>query len=243
MAVSDDAFLGGRLRLLQPAKGVRSGSDAVLLAAAVPARSGDSALELGCAAGAASLCLLRRVEGVEATGLELQPELAALARDNAARNGLALDVVEGDVADPPAALKRRLFDHVLLNPPYFEPSRSSAAPDDSRRLARAEGEGGLDAWLACALSRARPGGSIVAIHRAERLPELLSLLADKAGGIVVFPLWPGPGQPAKRVILRAVKGSRAAVTLAPGLTLHEADGRYAAEAEASLRDGRPLAFP
>ena len=244
MDVSDDAFLGGRLRLLQPARGgVRSGSDAVLLAAAVPARPGETALELGCAAGAASLCLLRRVAGVQAAGLEIQPALAQLARDNAGRNGLAFEVFEGDVAAPPTALRRREFDHVLMNPPFFEPSRSSEAPSESRRTARAEGAASLDAWLGCALARLRPGGCLTLIHRAERLAALLALLAGRAGAIVVFPLWPAQGEPAKRVILRAVKGAGAPLVLAPGLALHDGDGRYGPAAEAALRDGAPLAFP
>jgi len=243
MAVSDDAFLDGRLRLLQPETGVRSGSDAVLLAAAVPAKAGESALELGCGAGAAILCLAARVPGLAACGLELQPGLAVLARDNAARNGLALDVVEGDVATPPPALKRRLFDHVLLNPPFFEPARSSAAPEAGRRLGRTEGAGGLELWLACALRRCRPGGSVTVIHRAGRLPELLAGLAAGAGALAVCPLWPAAGRPSKGVIVRGVKSAGGPLVLAPGLVLHEADGRYTRAAEAVLRDGGPLAFP
>lgn len=243
MAVSEDEFLGGRLKLLQPEKGVRAGSDAVLLAAATPAAPGESALELGCGVGAAAFCLLARVKGLQATGLEIQPELAALARANAERNGLPLEVVEGDVAAPPAALRRRLFDQVLLNPPFFASGRASAAPEASRARARMEGETGLAAWIACALKRARPGGAVTVIHRAERLGELLALLAGKAGDVVVFPLWPAAGAPAKRVIVRARKGARGPLTLAPGLVLHAPDGRYTPEAEAALREGAALAFP
>src|SRR5690606_9891274 len=131
---------------------------------------------------------------------------AELARRNAARNGLELEALEGDVARPPASLRRRLFDHVLLNPPYFAPDRSSASPDASRRAARAEGEASLEAWIACALRRTRPGGGVTAIHRAERLGDLLAALSGRAGAICVFPLWPAPGQAAKRVIVRARKG-------------------------------------
>lgn len=243
MAVSDDVFLGGRLRILQPEKGFRSGSDAVLLAAAVPAAAGDAVLELGCAAGVAALCVLRRVEGARASGLEMQPELAALARENAARNDLDLEVVEGDVAALPASLRRRSFDHVMLNPPFFESGHATPAPDASRRMGRLEGEGGLAPWLACALRRVRPGGTVTLIHRADRLRDLLAAFGTQAGRVVVFPLWPMQGAPAARVVLRAVKSARAPLTLASGLVLHDADGRYTEEAEAVLRDGRALAFP
>ena len=243
MAVSDDAFLDGRLRILQPEKGFRSGSDAVLLAAAVPAAAGDAVLELGCAAGAAVLCVLRRIEGARASALEVQPELAALARENALRNGLELEVVEGDVAAPPATLRRRLFDHVLLNPPFYERGRASAAPDASRSMGRIEGEGGLASWLACALRRVRPGGTVTVIHRVERLPALLAAFDGQAGRAAVFPLWPARSQPAVRVIVRAVKSARGPLTMPAGLVLHETDGRYTQEAEAVLRDGAALAFP
>ena len=243
MAVSDDAFLDGRLRVLQPEEGFRSGSDAVLLAAAVPVKAGEAVLELGCGAGAAALCLLRRVEGVSASGLETQPALAALARENAARNGLELEVVEGDVGAPPASLRRRSFDHVLMNPPFYERGRVSPAPEAGRRQGRLEGAGGLAPWLACALRRARPGGTITVIHRADRLPALLDGLGAQAGRIVVFPLWPARGEPAGRIVVRAVKSARTPLTLAAGLVLHESDGRYTPEAEAVLRDGAALAFP
>jgi tRNA1Val (adenine37-N6)-methyltransferase len=90
--LTDDKFLCGRLRLLQPEKGYRAATDAVLLAAACPAVAGQSVLDLGCGAGAASLCLAARVPGLRLTGLEVQPEYADLARRNAARNGIAMEV-------------------------------------------------------------------------------------------------------------------------------------------------------
>lgn len=131
--LSDDGFLGGRLRLLQPKAGYRAATDPVLLAAAVPARAGENALELGCGAGAAALCLAARVPGLAVTGLERQPAYAALARENAARNGLALTVIEGDLAHLPAALRERSFDHVLANPPYYPAGGAGSAACGERR--------------------------------------------------------------------------------------------------------------
>ena len=117
--LTDDGFLGGRLRVLQPRLGYRAATDPVLLAAAVPVRAGQSVLELGCGAGVAALCLLVRVPGVRVAGLERQAGYADLARRNAARNALSLTVEDGDLAAMPPALRAAAFDHVIVNPPYF----------------------------------------------------------------------------------------------------------------------------
>jgi tRNA1(Val) A37 N6-methylase TrmN6 len=226
--LSEDLFLGGRLRLRQPLSGYRAGIDPVLLAAAVPAKAGESALELGLGAGTASLCLAARVPGLVLAGLELQPAYAALARENAGTNGIALEVIEGDLAAMPAALKARRFDHVLMNPPYFHrPSGTPAA--DARRLA--------------------PGGTLTAIQRVERLPELLAACASRLGSLELKPVAPREGREAPLVLARARKGGRAAFRLHAPLVLHEGarherDGEsYRPEAQAILRGGGALSFP
>ena len=152
--LSCDAFLDGRLRLWQPRRGYRAATDPVLLAAFVPARPGERVLELGCGGGTAALCLGRRVPGLELHGLELQPAYAELARLNAAENGLALAVHEGDLRRPPAALRRLVFDHVLANPP-FHPPPATGADDPGRDRAHREGEAGLADWIAAGLAAAR----------------------------------------------------------------------------------------
>jgi len=115
---SVDAFLGGLVQLAQPLNGYRAGVDPVLLAASVPAKASDTVLELGCGGGVASLCLGRRVGGLSLTGVELQADYADLARENAARNGMAFDVHAADLNALPAQIKAQRFDHVLANPPY-----------------------------------------------------------------------------------------------------------------------------
>lgn len=238
-----DGFLGGRLRIEQPARGYRSGMDAVMLAAACPAKSGQSVLELGCGAGVASLCLGWRVRGAALTGLERQPDYAALAHANATLNGIALEVLTGDLSRPPTALRARGFDHVMMNPPYF--LSGTAAPDPGRALARQEVTP-LALWIEAGLKRLHPGGWLTLIQRADRLDGVIAALAGRAGGLIVLPVAPRAGREAGRVIVRARKGSRAPLRLLAPLILHAAPAHAAdgedltPEAGAILRDGAAI---
>ena len=242
--VTDDGFLGQRLRILQPRQGYRAATDPVLLAAAVPAQSGDSVLELGCGAGVASLCLAARVPGLGLSALERQPGYAALARENALRNGMGLTVIEGDLAAMPDSL-RRSFDHVIANPPYFAAGDGTAATDAGREAALRE-DTPLAVWIDAATRRLAPGGWLTLIHLAARLPDVLASLDSRLGSVSVLPLAPRPDRAASRVILRARKGGRAAFRLLAPMVLHDGtahDGdrdSFTAEARAVLRDGADL---
>ena len=241
--LTDDKFLMGRLRLLQPARGYRAATDPVLLAAACPARAGESVLDLGCGAGAAALCLAARVPGVVLAGLEVQPEYADLARRNAERNGIAMEVVEGDLTAMPRALRRE-FDHVIANPPYYDAGGSPspvAARDRALRVATP-----IAAWVAAAGARLRPGGWLTMIFATPCLPEALAALPPKLGSAMVLPLEPRAGRAPPRVILQARKGGRAAFRLLAPFTLHEGpshDGdreSYTQAANDVLRNGADL---
>jgi tRNA1Val (adenine37-N6)-methyltransferase len=229
----DNRFLGGRVLVRQPTDGFRSGLDAVMLAAAVPARAGDDVLELGAGAGAASLCLAERVADCRVTAVEIDPALASLIRENAKSNDAAVEAVRADVFDLPQELKRE-FAHVLCNPPFHE---GEASPDAARDRALRD-TGRLADWMETGVRRTVSGGMFTTIVRADRLGEALAALP--ATGIAVFPLWPRAGEPAKRVIVQATKGARAPLALLGGLALHEADGRYTREADDVLRDGAAL---
>lgn len=232
---SEDRFLGGRVVVRQPEDGFRAGLDAVMLAAAVPASPGETALELGAGAGTASLCLARRVENLTIAGLEIDERLADLANANAAANGMDGRVlfISGDALDPPAAL-RRPFDHVFCNPPFHE---GEVSPDPARARALQD-DGRLAGWLAAGLKRTVSSGTFTAILRADRLGEALAVLPGR--GLAIFPLWPRAGIAAKRVIVQLRQGSRAPLRLLPGLALHAAEGRYTPEADAVLKEGEAL---
>ncbi len=242
VATSDDALLGGRVTLRQPVDGYRVAIDPVILAAAVPAGVQDRVIDIGCGTGAASLCLAARVPGCRVVGLERDRDIAQLAAENIARNGFAdrLTVVEGDLLYPPMSLAPGGFTQVMANPPFLEAGRASASPVAARAAAAVEGEALLADWIDFALAMLRDKGTLTVIQRADRLGDLLAALGGRAGGVVVFPLWPGEGKPAKRILLQAKKGSAAPLTLAQGLVLHRADGRNSEAAEAILRHGTAL---
>ncbi len=236
----DDGFLGGRLVLRQPARGYRAGTDAVMLAAACPARPGERVLELGCGAGVALFCLGARVGPVLLTGLERQEELAALARHNAAATGIAARIVSGDLAAMPAGLRAENFDHVIANPPFFV--SGTKAPDAARAAARHE-DTALECWIDAGLRRLRPGGALTLIHRAEALDRILVALTGRAGAVSVLPLAARQGHDAGRVIVLSRKGARGGLRLHAPFVLHARPAHerdcedLSAPARAVLRDG------
>ena len=246
---TEDGFLGGRLSLLQPAKGYRAGIDAVLLAASIPARKGERALEAGAGVGVACACLAARVEGLEVDGLELQPELVALAQENIRRNGFAerVSVLEGDIGQrvrdlAALGLEPNSYHHVFANPPFHDPASSPVSPNESKAKAHMTLGSDLEDWVRFACIMARHKGTVTFVHRANALGALLASLQGHVGGIEVFPLWPALGKPASRVLVRGVRGSRAPLVLRQGLVLHRRDGRFSEAAEAILRGGEALHF-
>lgn len=246
-AESADDFLGGRLNILQPRRGHRAGSDAVFLAAAAPARRGECVLDAGAGAGVAGLCLLARVPHAKVTAVEIDAGLCALAAENAARNGFAerFAAISADVTLPGRTLNalglaRESYDHVIANPPFYAEGRTRPAPDRSRAAAHVMRGQDLAAWTRFFASMAAPGASLTLIHRPDYLGELLELFEGRFGGVIVLPLFPQSDAPASRIVVQARKGSRASLSLLPGLLLHQSDGRYTAEAEAVLRGGEPL---
>jgi tRNA1(Val) A37 N6-methylase TrmN6 len=243
---SDDALLGGKLVLRQPLRGHRFGHDAVLLAAATPARRGEHAVELGAGVGAAGLALARRVEGLAITLVELDPNLAALARENAARNllservrAICLDAAASVAQFAAAGLDPDCADHVLMNPPFNAPHNPS--PDRARRLARAAPPGLLERWIDTAARLLRADGDLTLIWRADRLADVLAALTAGFGAIAILPVYPKPQAAAIRVLIRATKNSHAPLALLPGLVLAGSDNKPTAQAEAILRDGAALA--
>lgn len=235
--ITRDRYLGGRVVLDQPAKGYRAGIDAALLAASLDQKPGASACEFGCGAGAALFSAAALYPEAAFTGIEADPEAAALARSNAALNAAEgrVEIIEGDAL---ALAGRERFDAVFFNPPFFDDPAALRAPAPGKTRAWMA-EAPLADWIAAGLKALKPKGALTLIHRADRLGEALAALEGRAG-VSVLGVHPRAGRPAKRVLVRAVKGGRAPLVLLSPFVLHgEGEQRYLPEADAVL-SGRAL---
>jgi tRNA1(Val) A37 N6-methylase TrmN6 len=242
--VSEDRLLDGRLVLRQPAKGYRAGVDAALLAAACDAAPGERVLELGCGVGAVMLAAASRRRGALFVGLERDAAALVLARENIAVNGLGerVSVLAYDLGAGVRGAELATFDAVLANPPFFDDPTRLRAPHPSRRAAHLTEEG-LSVWVEAMCDVVGAGGTLTLIHRADRLGDILGLLAPQAGSVRVRPVQPFADQPAKRVLVRAVKGGRTPLALLPALVLHDhSAAKHTPEAEAILRGGADLGW-
>jgi len=245
---SEDAVLGGRLRLRQPLRGHRVGHDAILLAAATGGRAGEHAVDLGAGVGAAGLALAARVYGLSVALVEIDPALVALTAGNVRLNKLdeRVTAVCADAEDIPALARAGLAaggsDRVLMNPPFRDPARQNVSPDPRRRLAHVGARGLLQRWVASAAWLLKPGGVLTLIWHADGRDEAVVALKPSFGAIAVLPVHPRPDKPAIRVLLRAVKGASAAPVEQPRLVLNDAQNKPTAAAEAVLRHGETLSL-
>ena len=248
---SKDAFLGGKVRALQFRTGYRAGTDAVMLAAAVPALAGrgERVLDAGAGVGVASLCLAARIDDLALTLVEREPSLCELARENMQRNGFATraTIVEGNLTGPAAALTLQgleldCHDHVFANPPYFLAERSTPAAGQLRAGARAMEAGALEHWARFFAATARPGGTMTMIYPAEGLGALLSVLLRRFGALHILPIHSRFSDYACRVIVHGIKGSRAPLRVLPGFIMHDESGGYTRRAEEILRHGAGLSL-
>ncbi|MGQ0526999.1 MAG: tRNA1(Val) (adenine(37)-N6)-methyltransferase [Alphaproteobacteria bacterium] len=229
-------ILDKRVQLLQAEGGFRTSLDSVMLAAACPAKSGDHVLDLGCGVGSAGFCVLARVTGAHLTGVDIQGDHIDLARQNAALNGVA-DVctfIYEDIKN----LRDGKFHHVICNPPFLEAGTHMASPFEkkARALGHIDENTNLKDWIDTGFNMLKNGGSLTLIHRADHIDKIIQKLGKKFGAIEIIPLWPHAGEPAKRVIIRALKNRKTPAILNPGLVLHEKDGSYTPEADAVLRN-------
>jgi tRNA1(Val) A37 N6-methylase TrmN6 len=245
--LSEDAVLGGRLRLRQPRRGHRVGHDAILLAAACPARAGDRVVDLGAGVGAAGLALATRTADTKVTLVEIDAGLVALAEENAQLNGLerrvravALDVAAPAQAFAAAGLSADSVKRVMMNPPFNDPQRQRSSPDAARSLAHTASRTLLLSWVKTAARLLRARGTLTLIWRADGLGDVLAGLGAAFGSIAVVPVHPSPDKPAIRILVTAVKAGRAPLALLPPLVLADAAGRPTDAAEAVLRQAAAL---
>jgi tRNA1(Val) A37 N6-methylase TrmN6 len=229
LETTEDAFLGGGLRLRQPKSGHRAGHDAMLLAAATSARPGDRVVDFGAGVGAAGLAVAKRVAGLRIALVEIDERLAALARGNAAANGIDAEVITLDIASSAesfaaAGLTPDCVDVVLMNPPFNDASRHRASPDKNRELAHVADAATLDNWIHAARRILKSGGVLTLIWRADALGQVLAALDRGFGSLAILPLHGDPMTPAIRVLIRAIKGGRAPTRIVAAVMLNDESG-------------------
>ena len=223
---TEDAFLGGQLRLRQPRSGHRAGHDAMLLAAATPARAEDRVVEFGAGVGAAGLALASRVPGIKLVLVEIDAALAELARENAGANAIAADAVVLDVASSADAfaavgLGPDSVDVVLMNPPFNDAVRHRASPDQARAVAHVADASTLQDWSHAARRILKSGGVLSLIWRADGLGEVLAALDRGFGSFAILPVHVDVKKPAIRLLVRATKGGRAPTQIHAALMLND----------------------
>lgn len=229
LELTEDAFLGGQLRLKQLKSGHRAGHDAVLLAAASSARPGDRVADLGAGIGAAGLAVARRIAGIDLILVEIDPALAGLARANAETNAIQADVIVLDVeadatAFAAAGLAPDSVDAVLMNPPFNDPARHRVSPDTARGIAHMATATTLPKWVHAARRILKSRGALTLIWRADGLAEVLSALDHGFGSVQLLPVHGDARSPANRILVRAIKGGRAPTQIHPALMLNDEPG-------------------
>ncbi|MFN3891833.1 MAG: tRNA1(Val) (adenine(37)-N6)-methyltransferase [Beijerinckiaceae bacterium] len=243
---ADARLLDGRLVLRQPARGHRVGTDTMLLAACI-ADPGDLVVDAGAGVGAVGLAVALRAPDAQVRLLERQADLAAIAEENAAANGLAARtrVLACDLLVPAsrraAGLANGTASAVLTNPPYYEQGAVRASPHGGRAQAHVLGEGGVGAWMRACLALMAPGGRFAMIHLPQALKPILEACEGRLGAVRILPVHARAVEDAGRVIITGRKGSRAPLAIAPGFVVHRADGGFTAEAEAIHRGAALLA--
>jgi len=245
-SLTEDAFLGGRLKLLQPEKGFRAGIDSVLLAASIPCSEGEALFEAGMGAGVAALCVAARVPAVRITGVEITLRYAMMAEQNARRNGFAksIRVIHGDVKE---ALRRDLanwpahgsFDHAFANPPFFEEGTMTPSPNVLKATATRFAPDDIELWLKVLNVMLVPRGTATVVYRSENLGRLLAAMQGRFGDILVAPVHGRDNIAASRVVVQGVKGTRGPLQILPGFVLHSRGAQFTPQAECILRDGQP----
>ena len=242
--LTEDGFLDGRLRILQPEKGFRAGIDSVFLAATVPCDPGETLFEAGIGTGVASLCLAARVKDIHITGVEVSGRYSMIGQKNALNNGFGSNIrfITGDVKE---AMRKDLaewpqhgtFSHAFANPPFFDDNKITKSPTSLKAVANGFGPEDLEMWVKVLATMVTLRGTVTFVHRAEALGRLLTAMEGRFGDIRIAPLHAREGMAATRVIVQGVKGTKGALQLLPGLILHTSGNQFTPEAEAILRDG------
>ncbi len=241
-SVTKDGFLNGKVILVQPKSGFRSGIDSIFLASSIFPKSGDTILDVGCGVGTVGILILNRWikdMNLHVTGVEKVLTSKKLAEENSLLNGVdsSFEVVTEDVLTPEGVLKSKGFTQVVTNPPFFYERQEFLEGNADKRQAKSITPENLWLWMDYCIKRVAPRGTLTLIIPPERLAEILDVMKNRLGRIRIFPLWATPGGCAKRLLIQGVKGARTPLVILPGDALRISDKEYTSFTEQILRTG------
>ncbi len=230
--MSREAVFPGGFRLIQREGCLRLGQDTVLLSHFTKIRPRSRVCDLGCGSGALSLLLATRHESITLDAVELVPEAAALARENAELSGFSgrISVFEADLRELSGVLSPGAYDSVVTNPPYF--SDNSGALPKSPALADARHERACTIEDICRAAERllRWGGTFSLCFRPERLCDLMC--AMRASGLEPKRLRfvrHSAEKPPSAVLAEGKKGGRPGIKTEPPLLVEGQDGSFTEE--------------
>ena len=243
-----DAFHRGRFHVVQPkGRGHRAGMDAMLLAALVADERPCRVADLGAGAGAAGMAVAARLPQADVLLVERSEDMAAYARkglhlaENASFAGrvtvLQADVTLTGKARVAAGLADDRFDHVIMNPPFNDPG-DRRTPDPLKAEAHAMADDLFEAWIRTAGAILVPGGQLSLIARPESIADIIAACGRRFGGLEITALHPRSGENAVRILVTAIKGSRARLVFRAPLTVHQEDSHQFSRAVDDLNNGR-----
>ncbi len=231
-----DKFLGGKVLLKQEKEGLRATSDAVMCAAAVPVKKGDTLLDVGAGNGVIGLCVSARIP-CTMTALEKQSKLVKLIQENSRLNKKEIQIIQTDILKEDK-IKGRLFHHVVSNPPFYDTTGKGRKNPQQKEAYQADFS--LRVWLEFCLKHLRAKGTFTLIHRPESLGEILNILSQKLGRIEIIPIQSKESTPANRIIVRGKLGDKSPLKLLPPLVMHKENGERTELAEMILRKGQGI---
>jgi tRNA1Val (adenine37-N6)-methyltransferase len=227
-----DQTLGGRLRIIQKKNGYRFSIDALILAHFTALRERDDLIDLGTGSGIIALILTQRFRCGQVLGIEIQEDLAEMARRNVLLNGLegVVEIRRGDVRRPESLCEPQSFSAAVCNPPYRRLRSGRTNSDPEKAVARHEISGTAADFLSAAVHALRPEGRVQMIYPATRMIQLLAGMRDSR----IEPkrlrlVHSRPGGSAAFVLVEGVKGGREGLNVLPPLMIHEEAGGYTRE--------------
>ncbi len=250
MNFTDDDFFDGEIKLRQPKKGYRAGSDALLLAAALPLMDGKM-LEAGAGVAAPSICYLSRVKNAgmkpNITAVEMFGEIAEFARHNVNYTGfetqiniLNLDIFGSAAEQLQQGLGLDSFDHIFSNPPFFNADNNRVSVNDYKAIAHTIKHDDLRRWLIFMVRLLKNKAEMTLIYPMEDLYKVLKILDSRIGDVRIRPIFSKQDSPATRFLLCGRKGSKSPLKMLPPIILRNHDGSVTDFADRIFRHGQGI---